>query len=107
MRTMSACCFTEYAKSPGCAMLLSFWIVREELKRKKDSGNRGRIVEKRARSLLQARCELLNRRPHGHSACENQDDLQHDRTQPDANDQVLLGVLELCERVIQDVERNT
>src|SRR3954471_4620938 len=56
MRTMSACCFTEYAKSPGCAMLLSFWIVREELERKKDSGNQGRIVEKRARSLLQARC---------------------------------------------------
>src|SRR3954470_3255940 len=106
MRTMSACCFTEYAKSPGCAMLLSFWIVQEELERKKDSGNLAKLWKSGSEACSRPAANLLDRHPHGHSAGENKDYLQHDGTQPDAQDHVLLGVLKFRKCVVKDIERD-
>ncbi len=54
MRTMSACCFTEYAKSPGCAMLLIVDCAAE-IEKEERLWKSSQIVEKRTRSLLQAR----------------------------------------------------
>src|SRR3954469_24739126 len=106
MRTMSACCFTEYAKSPGCAMRLrshtnSMGIVTQNRKWRTANcrevadfcGKRrrecGRTL-KRGRDRRPRR--LLNRMWHHDTAHGQKHASEHAAHQITQNDQVFLGM---------------
>src|SRR3954471_4969772 len=86
MRTMSACCFTEYAKSPGCAIRDRSHTIARELLRKSGRG---------ARSNFRM---LWKSRANGDAIVEQEGKSGQARTWPSAAKQDAAYKLQPCSR---------